>query len=181
MHADDLQLIRAYADHESDAAFEKLVDRYMNLVYSAAIRQVTDPHLAEEITQTVFIILARKAKTLPPRIILSGWLYRTAQYAAGDALRSLRRRQNREQEAYMQSITQDAGIEAAWEEIAPLLDEGLADLRESDRDALILRYFENKSIKEVGEALRLRERAAQKRILRSLDKLHSFFLQRGVI
>ncbi len=180
MDADDLQLIRAYADQQSDAAFETLVVRYVNLVYSAAIRQVKDPHLAEEITQTVFIILARKAKTLPPRIILSGWLYRTAQYAAGDALRALRRRQQREYEAYMQSITQDTGTEAVWEEIAPLLDEGLADLREADRDALILRYFENKSLKEVGEALRLRERAAQKRILRSLEKLHSFFLRRGV-
>jgi RNA polymerase sigma factor (sigma-70 family) len=180
MNADDFQLIRDYAEHQSDAAFEKLVGRYVNLVYSAAIRQVKDPHLAEEITQTVFIILSRKAKTLTPHIILSGWLYRTAQYAAGDALRSLRRRQKREQEAFMQSRLQEAGTEAVWEEIAPLLDEGLADLRESDRDALILRFFENKSVKEVGEAMRLRERAAQKRILRSLEKLHRFFLRRGV-
>jgi RNA polymerase sigma factor (sigma-70 family) len=180
LNADDFQLIREYAEHQSDAAFEKLVSRYVNLVYSAAIRQVKDPHLAEEITQTVFIILSRKAKTLAPHIILSGWLYRTAQYIAGDALRSLRRRQKREQEVYMQSITQESGTEAAWEEIAPLLDEGLADLRELDRDALILRFFENKSVKEVGEALRVRERAAQKRILRSLEKLHRFFLRRGV-
>lgn len=180
MNADDLQLIKDYAEQQSDAAFEKLVGRYVNLVYSAAIRQVRDPHLAEEITQTVFILLARKAKTFGPHIVLSGWLYRTARYIAGDALRSLRRRQKREQEAYMQSILQEAGTEAAWEEIAPLLDEGLADLRESDRDALILRYFENKSVKEVGEVLRLRERAAQKRILRSLEKLHRFFLRRGV-
>jgi len=180
VNAEDFQLIREYAEQQSDAAFEKLVGRYVNLVYSAAIRQVTDPHLAEEITQTVFIILARKAKTLGPEIILSGWLYRTAQYIARDVLRSLRRRQKREQEVYMQSITQGSGTEAAWEEIAPLLDEGLADLREMERDALIMRYFEGKSVKEVGEALRLRERAAQKRIMRSLEKLHSFFLRRGV-
>jgi RNA polymerase sigma factor (sigma-70 family) len=180
VNTDDFQLIRDYAEHQSDAAFEKLVGRYVNLVYSAAIRQVKDPHLAEEITQTVFIILARKAKTLAPHVILSGWLYRTAQYVAGDALRSLRRRQKREQEAFMQSKLQEGQTEAVWEEIAPLLDEGLADLRESERDALILRFLENKSVKEVGEALRLRERAAQKRILRSLEKLHRFFLRRGV-
>jgi RNA polymerase sigma factor (sigma-70 family) len=180
VNADDFQLIRDYAEHQSEAAFEKLVVRYVNLVYSAAMRQVKDPHLAEEVTQTVFIILARKGKTLGPNIILSGWLYRTAQYIAGDALRSLRRRQKREQEAYMQSILRESGTEAVWEEIAPLLDEGLADLRELERDALIMRYFENKSVKEVGEALRLRERAAQKRIMRSLEKLHSFFLRRGV-
>jgi RNA polymerase sigma factor (sigma-70 family) len=180
VNAEDCQLIKEYTEKQSDAAFEKLVDRYVNLVYSAAIRQVKDPHLAEEITQTVFIILARKAKTLGPKVILSGWLYRTAQYISGDALRNLRRRQKREQEAYMESITQESGTEATWEEIAPLLDEGLADLREMERDALIMRYLENKSVKEVGEALRLRERAAQKRIMRSLEKLHSFFLRRGV-
>jgi RNA polymerase sigma factor, sigma-70 family len=180
VNADDFQLIRDYAERQSEAAFEKLVGRYVNLVYSAAIRQVNDPHLAEEITQTVFIILARKAKTLGTNIVLSGWLYRTARYIANDAVRSLRRRQKREQEAYMESIRQEAGTQAVWEEISPLLDEGLADLRAPDRDALILRYFENKSVKEVGEALRLRERAAQKRILRSLEKLHRFFLRRGV-
>src|SRR5678816_341001 len=134
VNAEDFQLIREYTELQSDAAFEKLVGRYVNLVYSAAIRQVGDPHLAEEVTQTVFIILARKAKTLGPKVILSGWLYRTAQYISGDALRSLRRRQKREQEAYMQSITQESGTEVAWEEIAPLLDEGLADLREMERD-----------------------------------------------
>ena len=182
MNADDLELIREYAIRQSERAFETLVGRYVNLVYSAARRQVKDIHLAEEITQTVFIILARKAKSLGPGTILSSWLYRTTQYVAADALRTLRRRQKREQEAYMQSTLQGAEpeTESVWEEISPLLDEGIAHLRPSDRDALILRYFENKSLEEVGVALRMRERAAQKRVMRSLQKLRSFFLKRGV-
>ena len=100
---DDLTLLREYARSNSEEAFAALVSRHINLVYSVALRQVRDPHLAEEITQAVFIILARKAGSLGPKTILSGWLCRTARYASANALTIQRRRQHREQEAYMQS------------------------------------------------------------------------------
>ena len=97
--ADDMELVREFATRRSDAAFETLVSRHLNLVYSVALRQVRDPLLAQEVTQAVFIILARKAKSLGPDTILSGWLYHAAQFASADALKSQWRRQHREQEA----------------------------------------------------------------------------------
>jgi DNA-directed RNA polymerase specialized sigma24 family protein len=104
MMNDDMALVREYAASQSEWAFETLVSRHINLVYSAALRRVCDAHLAEEITQAVFIILARKAGSLGNHVVLSGWLYRTAQFAAADALKTQRRRQWREQEAYMETI-----------------------------------------------------------------------------
>ena len=110
--SDDMELVRDYAARQSEPAFETLVGRHLNLVYSAALRQVRDPHLAEEVTQAVFIILARKAGSSSPKMILSGWLYRTARFVAADALKIQRRRQLREQEAYMQSTVDDVPTEA---------------------------------------------------------------------
>src|SRR5208282_6888600 len=118
---DDLTLLREYARRNSEEAFAALVSRHVNLVYSVALRQVRDPHLAEEITQAVFIILARKAKSLGPKTILSGWLCRTARYVSANALTMQRRRQRREQEAYMKSILNEPEPDA-WRQIAPLLD-----------------------------------------------------------
>ena len=178
--SDDMELVREYAASQSESAFETLVSRHINLVYSAALRQVRDAHLAEEISQAVFVILARKAGSLGSKTILSGWLYRTARFAAADALKTRRRRQRREQEACMQSTLDDHPMGAAWQELSPLLDEAMAQLRDKDRDALVLRYFENKSLREVGDALGLQERAAQKRVARGLEKLHAFFTRRGI-
>src|SRR6266576_1927865 len=103
MTSDDMTLVREYAQSNSEQAFATLVSRHVNLVYSVALRQVRDPHLAEDITQSVFIILARKAKSLSPKMILSGWLCRTARYVSADTLKLQRRRQFREQESHMQS------------------------------------------------------------------------------
>jgi len=182
MMSDDMTLVREFAAGHSEAAFAELAERHVGLVYSAALRQTGDPDLAGEITQAVFIILARKAASLGPKTVLSAWLYQTTRYAAADALKSRRRRQAREQEAYMQSSLNepvDAGVEA-WTQIAPLLDDALAELGETDRAALVLRYFENKNGREIALALRMGEAAAQKRVVRALEKLRARLVKRGV-
>ena len=179
MTADDMQLVREYASHQSERAFETLVLRQTNLVYSAALRQVRDPHLAEEVTQAVFIILARKAGSLGAKTILSGWLYRTTRYAVLAKLKQESRRQRREQEAFMQS-TLDVRTDSSWEQLAPLLDEAMARLGRADRDALVLRFFEGRSLNEVGAAVGVSEEAAKKRVSRALEKLRSHFSKRGV-
>src|SRR5882757_9157032 len=104
MKIDDIDLVQQYARSKSEEAFATLVSRHVNLVYSVALRQVRDSHLAEEITQIVFIILARKAGSLNSRTVVPGWLCRTTRYVSARALTMQRRRQHREQEAYMQSF-----------------------------------------------------------------------------
>src|SRR5438270_584263 len=118
---DDMTLVRDYAASQSETAFAALVERHIHQVHSAAMRQVGDGHLAEEITQSVFIILAQKAAKFNANTILSAWLYRATHFAAKNALRAQRRRQIREQEAYMQSTLNEPG-ENTWREISPLLD-----------------------------------------------------------
>jgi RNA polymerase sigma factor (sigma-70 family) len=180
MMNDDMALVREYAARQSEQAFETLVSRNVSLVHSAALRQLRDPHLAEEITQTVFIILARKAGSLNPKTILPGWLYRTTRYVAAAALKIQRRREHREQEAQMQAVIQEAQTDPAWEQFSPLLDEAMANLRDKDRDAIVLRYFQNRSLRDVGAVLGVDEYAAQKQVARALEKLHAFFTKRGV-
>ncbi len=179
MTNDDMRLVREYAARQSESAFATLVSRHTNLVYSAALRQTRDPQLAEEVTQVVFIILARKAASLGAKTILTGWLYRTACYVSGSALKRELRRQHREQEAYMQSEL-DAQAGSTWNQLSPLLDEAMLRLGQADRDALVLRFFEGRSLNEVGHALGASEEAAKKRVNRALDKLRNFFAKRGV-
>lgn len=177
---DDMELVRDYAARQSEPAFAALVSRHVGLVHSAALRQVCDPHLAEEIAQTVFIILARKAGSLSPQTILPGWLYRTTRYVASAALKLQRRREHREQEALMSNVIQEAQSDPAWEQFAPLLDDAMAQLRDKDRDAIVLRYFQNRSLRDVGDALGVNELAAQKRVGRAVEKLRRIFGKRGV-
>jgi len=180
MMTDDMELLRDYAERNSDEAFSVLVSRHINLVYSVALRQVGDTHLAEEITQTVFIILARKASSLGAKTILSGWLCRTARYASANALTMQRRRQNREQEAHMQSVVNEPESDV-WLKIAPLLDGALEHLGEKDHNAIVLRFFEGKDLKQVGAAMGTGEDAAKMRVHRALEKLRKFFVKRGVV
>jgi uncharacterized protein (TIGR03435 family) len=179
MTNDDMRLVREYASRQSESAFAALVSRHTNLVYSAALRQTRDPQLAEEVTQVVFIILARKAASLGAKTILTGWLYRTAGYVSGSALKRELRRQHREQEAFMQSEL-DAQAGSTWKQLSPLLDEAMLRLGQTDRDALVLRFFEGRSLNEVGSALGASEEAAKKRVNRALEKMRNFFAKRGV-
>ncbi len=174
----DYELLRDHARNGSQAAFTQLVERHLGLVYSAARRQVGDAHLAEDISQQVFTLLARKAGRLGADTVLSAWLYRTARHLASETVRREVRRQRREQLAAetMNLSTPDA----AWRQIEPLLDEAMAGLSRGDHDAIVLRYFENKSLKEVAATLGTSEDAAQKRVARALDKLRAKFTRRGV-
>ncbi len=181
MTTDDLKLLREFAATQSDVAFAALVERNIALVHSVALRSTGDTHLAEEITQAVFIILARKAETFGEKTILPAWLYRTTRFAASNALKIQRRRQAREQEAYVQTTLNESDDAAAWQQIAPLLDDAMDKLSDRDRVAVVLRYFENRPWREVAAQMRLTEDAAQKRVTRALEKMRGLFSNRGVM
>src|SRR5438552_11713093 len=165
---DDAGLLWEYASSKSEAAFSALVTRHVPLVFSAALRQVQNQALAEDVTQVVFVILARKAAQLPEKTVLAGWLYRTTRHVAAKALRSEQRRRKREQESLQMQSNEP---EAAWEQLAPFLDEAMSQLGEVDRGAVLLRYFQNKSLREVGRAFGMSEDTAQKRDSRAIDRL----------
>ena len=177
----DMELLRDYDRQGSEAAFAALVQRHINLVYSVAYRHVGMAAQAEEITQAVFVILARKAAGLRPGIILEGWLHETTRLTALSFLRGERRRQFREQEAYMQSTLQESAEAPAWNQLAPLLDEAMSRLGKKDRDAVMLRFFKDKNVCEVASALSVSEAAAQRRVLRAVEKLRRFFTKRGIV
>ncbi|HTA29579.1 MAG TPA: sigma-70 family RNA polymerase sigma factor, partial [Candidatus Cybelea sp.] len=174
----DMDLLRQYAEEGSEQAFAALVDRHLNLVYATALRQVRSPQLAEEAAQSVFLSLARNASSMKPDTILTAWLYRVARHAAIDLMRGESRRLGREQIAYeLANMKSDS---SAWAHVEPLLDEALEALEETDRNAILLRYFENKSLREVGETLGTSEDAARKRVSRAVEQLRSVFSRRGV-
>src|SRR5262245_11239323 len=179
MQADDRELVREFARSYSEQAFAALVRRHINLVYSVALRRLHNAHEAEEVTQAVFIILAKKAGGLPAGIILSGWLYQTAQLTSANFQRAALRRHRREQEAYMRS-TQKSEPDHPWQQLSPLLEEAMSRLGQNERDAIVLRFFENRTIREVAALLGLEEAATQKRVNRATEKLRKYFLRRGL-
>jgi len=173
----DAQLLRDYAEAKSQDAFTELVRRHLDLVYSAALRQVRSPQLAEEISQSVFADLARAADKLKPDTVLTAWLYQIARRTAIDVIRRESRRQARERLAVEMAAMNTA---TDWNHIAPLLEDAMEALEETDRAAILLRYFENKSLREVGQSLGTSDDAAQKRVSRAVERLREFFAKRGV-
>jgi len=177
---DSQHLLAEYRRSGSDAAFRELVARFVGLVYSTALRLVEgDLHRAEDVTQTVFADLARLARTLSNEVRLGGWLHRHTCFVAVNTLRGERRRQARERQAVEMNTLQDHS-EADFSQVAPLLDEAINELGETDRTAILLRFFEQRDFRSVGKALGSNEDAARIRVKRALQKLEEFLKRRGV-
>jgi len=176
----DQQLLQEYAGGRQESAFTELVNRYVDLVYSAALRMVRDGHLAEDVTQGVFVALSENAGRLASHPVLSGWLHCTARNLAAKTIRSDARRRVREQEAATMNELLSAEPDAFWESISPHLDAALGELNDSDREALMLRYFEKKSAADMAGILGISEEAAQKRVSRAMERLRALFAGRGV-
>jgi len=174
----DAELLKRYLQDGAEDAFGALVERHIALVYGVALRRSRDPTLAQEVTQTVFITLARRAVWLTGHSSLGGWLYRTAVHLTRHQLRTEQRRRRREEIA-LELGTCMKMDESLLPNIAPLLDEAMLELRASDREALLLRYFGNKSLREVGAALGIGEDAAQKRVAKAEQALAERFRRRG--
>lgn len=176
---DSQQLLAEYTKSGSEPAFRELVNRYINFVYSTALRLVDrDTHLAEDVTQTVFIGLARHGRTLSSKVMLGGWLHQHTYHVATKAMRSVRRRQFREKEAVQMNALQD-NSDVNLREVEPILDEAITQLGAEDRTAILLRFFEERDFKSIGVALGSNEDAARMRVGRALDKLHSILKRRG--
>jgi len=176
---DDTDLLDEYARTGAESAFTELVNRHLGLVYSAAHRQLRDAQLAQDVTQAVFVVLARKAKQVSRHPGLSGWLLQTTRYAVNAHIRAAVRRAHREQEAVMQA-DQNNSPPAPWIQLQPHLDEAMASLSDTDRAVLAMRYFENKPAHEIARVLKLNEETAQKRANRALEKLRKYFGKRGI-
>lgn len=177
----DQELVSAYAKEGSETAFRSLVARHVDLVYATALRQVGDAGLAEEVTQNVFVALARKAPRLAGLETLAGWLHRTALLEAKARIRAELRRQRREDTAARLAVIDRPHGEPdnSFTALVPLLDEALLQLRDTDRVALVLRFLEDRSLRDVATALGVDEDAARKRVSRALDRVAAFFRQRG--
>jgi len=178
--AQDMDLVREFARHNSEAAFTELVRRHIALVYSVARRCTGNDSDAQDVTQAVFIILARKAAGLRERTLLPGWLYETTRFTAARVLRTNARRQQREQEAYMQSTLNEDETADVWERLSPHLEDAMSKLAERDRALLVLRFYQNKSGPEAAALLGIREGAAHMRVTRAIEKLRKFFTKCGV-
>lgn len=179
---DESELLRRYVSERSDSAFAELVQRKAGLVYSAALRQVGgDTLLAQDVSQSVFIDLARKARDLTGREELTSWLYTSTRFAALNALRERQRRAHREQEAHIMEELHRPDVTAAdWEKVRPLLDAAICDLPEQDRSAVLMRYFESQPFAAMGEKLGIGESSARMRAERALDKLRGLLAAKGI-
>jgi len=183
MTEDDDQLLRQFVRDRSRGAFEQLVRRYVGIVHGAALRQVRDPHLAEDVTQAVFIVLVNKAAKLQNMKTIGGWLLKVTRYAAIDAMRKQNLIRRHEQLASQQRPEQVGAAEPKtdeWEQLAPVLDDAMSRLGATDRDAVVLRYFQEESYADIAQKLSVGEDAARKRVDRALAKLRGILSRKGV-
>jgi RNA polymerase sigma factor (sigma-70 family) len=176
------ELLRRYVEESSEGAFTELVREHLKLVYSAALREMNgDAALAEEIAQLVFIQLAREAPRLLRHPALAGWLYTSVRHQAAHVRRAERRRWRREEKVQgMNALLSEDSPEQAWQQLQPVLDDTLHELKDADRAAVVLRFLENRSLREVGLTLGLQENAARMRVDRALDKLRGLLARRGI-
>ncbi len=178
---DSRKLLQDYAYHGEEDAFRELVARYVNMVHSTALRLVNgDSHLAEDVTQTVFLNLARNASTLSKQVMIGGWLHRNTCFVALTMIRGDRRRQKRERQAVEMNSAEDHSV-SNLAVVAPLLDEAINELAAEDRTAILLRFFEQHEFRAVGEIMGSNENAARMRVNRALEKLHEILKRRGVV
>ena len=186
--ASDSDLLGEYVGRGSHDAFAALVARHADLVYAVALRRLHgDRSLADDVAQAVFIVLARRARSLHAGILLPGWLHRTTCYAAANAIKMETRRKKHERQFAGQSDDSSRGHagldpqhDAAWRDVRPVLDDALARLGETDRNAILLRYYRGNTVEQTGSALGLSVEAAKKRLQRALDKLRAALVRKGV-
>ena len=177
----DSELLRRFAEEHLEQAFAELVSRRISLVYSAALRQVGDAHRAEDVTQEVFIDLARKARSLSRHPALIGWLYTSTHFTAAKLIRTEQRRARREQEAHaMHDSPATPASQPDWDRVRPVIDAAMHELDERDRQTVLLRFFDQQPFARIGAQLGLTENAAQKTLERALDKLQAALARRGV-
>jgi len=176
------QLLREFVQHHSESAFAELVKRHIPVVYGAAIRRCRgDADMAADVTQTVFVDLAKKAATLPNGVVLAGWLHRHATFVASTAVRAEVRRRQRETVAMERdALTGENASDLEWIRVSPVLEEALQELPERDRDAIVLRYLDGQAFERVGAALGVSADAARMRVDRAVDKLRSLLIRRGI-
>ena len=175
----DAELLNRYVRTREEAAVRELVARHIDFVFSAALRQVGgDDHFARDVAQQVFVDLLRKAPQLLDRPSLAGWLYTSTHFAAAKLVRKERRRQRHEAEAML--MTETSVPDPDWPALKRVVDETMPCLREPEREAILLRFFQKQPLAEVGRKLGVSENAAAKRVERALDALRRALARRGI-
>src|ERR1041385_5269977 len=174
---DDYELLREFVLRRSEDAFSRLVERHLRMVLSAARRMIGDDHLAQDVTQNVFTTLAQKARGIQPPQVVGGWLYNTTRHLAMHAVRGERRRREREEAAAaMQSRESESDTNRVLEQLEP----AMAELDADDCDTLVLRYLEDRDLREVGAEFGISEDAARMRANRALERLRAVLGRKGV-
>ncbi len=176
----DSELLLSYSANDAEQAFVELVRRHVEMVYSAALRVVRDRHLAEDVTQEVFVQLAQQAMKLSGHNVLAAWLHRTTRNISSQYVRTAVRRRRREQQHASMHEQASTSAELVWEEIAPSIDSLIDELNEADRIAVVYRYFQHKSAREMADILGTSAEAAQKRVSRAVEQLRTKYAQRGI-